>query len=225
MGPRYFRITDEIYQVGGRSLTAPEDAAVYLVALDGQAALIDAGCGRRTDLLLANAESVGISRTQIGQLLLTHCHFDHTGGAAELRSLLGCLVTAHELDAGYIEGADQVVSAATWYGATLRACAVDRKLSGPQQEIDLAGRTLTAIHIPGHSPGSLAYAMSSEGQKVIFAQDVHGPLDASLLSNRADYQSSLRRLLDLGADILCEGHYGVFRGQRDIARFIQQFVD
>jgi hypothetical protein len=30
-------------------------------------------------------------------------------------------------------------------------------------------------------------------------------------SNAEDYQRSLRLMLDLDADILCEGHYGVFR--------------
>ena len=40
------KITQNLWQVGGGSLTAPEDAAVYLVRFGEQAALIDAGCGR-----------------------------------------------------------------------------------------------------------------------------------------------------------------------------------
>lgn len=225
MGPRSIPITDEIYQVGGPSLTAADDAAIYLIALADQAVLIDSGCGRSTDLLLANVESTGVLRTQISHLLLTHCHFDHTGGAAQLRALLGCLVTAHELDAPYIESADDEVTAATWYGSTLRPCIVDRRLSGHEQTIEVAGRSISALHIPGHSPGSVAYLMSSGGNRVVFAQDVHGPLHASLLSNRQDYQRSLRKLLDLHADILCEGHYGMFRGQHDIAGFIRRFIE
>ena len=38
-------ITEEIHAVGGGSLSAPEDAAVYLIEVNGQAALVDAGCG------------------------------------------------------------------------------------------------------------------------------------------------------------------------------------
>jgi hypothetical protein len=31
-------------------------------------------------------------------------------------------------------------------------------------------------------------------------------------------------LLEIGADILCEGHYGVYRGKAEVARFIRQFI-
>lgn len=217
-------ITREIHQVGGYELTAPEDAAIYLVNFDGRAALIDAGSGRAVDRLFANIQAAGVELTQIEYLLLTHCHFDHTGGARAVRERLGCPVVAHELDAPYIEQGDNVVTAAAWYGAALSPCTVDRKLTWSEEDIDLGGRTLTAIHIPGHSPGSVAYLTVSEGQKVVFAQDVHGPLHPDLLSDRTDYLASLELLLDLDADILCEGHYGVFRGKRAVSGFIRSFL-
>ena len=53
------QITSEIYQVGGPELTAPEDAAIYLVRFDSHAALIDAGCGRATNRLLENIAAAG----------------------------------------------------------------------------------------------------------------------------------------------------------------------
>ena len=43
---RVVKITDEIYQVGGYELTAPEDAAIYLVHFQGHAALIDTAIHR-----------------------------------------------------------------------------------------------------------------------------------------------------------------------------------
>ncbi len=61
-------------------------------------------------------------------------------------------------------------------------------------------------HIPGHSPGSAALTVESEGKLVLFGQDVHGPLNDVLKSNRDDYIHSLEFLLSLDADILCEGH-------------------
>jgi hypothetical protein len=39
------KIIEDLWQVGGEGLTAPGDAAVYLVRFGRQAALIDAGCG------------------------------------------------------------------------------------------------------------------------------------------------------------------------------------
>jgi glyoxylase-like metal-dependent hydrolase (beta-lactamase superfamily II) len=101
---------------------------------------------------------------------------------------------------------------------------VDRKLGTQLAPIALGERTITAIHIPGHSPGSVAYLMSSAGRSVLFAQDVHGPLHPSLLSDAAAYQASLRRLLETGADILCEGHFGIFEGREEVAKFIRRFM-
>ncbi len=217
-------ITDEVFLVGGPALTAAEDAAIYLISVGETAALIDAGCGRQPDRLLANVAAAGVDAERIKTLLITHCHFDHTGGAAHLRERLGCQVVAHELDARYIEGGDDQVTAATWYGARLPPCPVDRRLAGATETVHLGSRPIEALHIPGHSPGSVAYVMESAGQIVVFAQDVHGPLHPSLLSDHADYQRSLQRLIDLEADILCEGHFGIYRERSEINRFIRSFM-
>jgi glyoxylase-like metal-dependent hydrolase (beta-lactamase superfamily II) len=64
----------------------------------------------------------------------------------------------------------------------------------------------------------------SEGLKVLFAQDVHGPLDARILSDREDYLRSLNLLLSLKSDILCEGHFGVYRGKNEVEDFIESFI-
>jgi glyoxylase-like metal-dependent hydrolase (beta-lactamase superfamily II) len=218
------RITDEVFQVGGPQLTAPEDAAIYLVAFEGHAALIDAGCGHASEALLQNIEAAGVKPKDIELLLITHCHFDHTGGARWLRERLGCTVVMHEGDARFLEVGDSAVTAASWYGSTLAPCIVDRKLAGNAEEIRLGARPIRALHIPGHSPGSLAYVTTSVGLKIVFAQDVHGPLHPSLLSNADDYQASLQRLIDLNADVLCEGHYGIYKGRQDIVRFIRSFM-
>jgi glyoxylase-like metal-dependent hydrolase (beta-lactamase superfamily II) len=130
----------------------------------------------------------------------------------------------HELDAGFLEAADQEVTAATWYGSRLEPCVVDRKLASSEGELRLGTHIIQAVHIPGHSPGSLAYVVTSAGRKIVFAQDVHGPLHPSLLSNAADYQASLHRLIGLGADVLCEGHYGIYKGRREIVRFVRSFM-
>jgi glyoxylase-like metal-dependent hydrolase (beta-lactamase superfamily II) len=43
-------------------------------------------------------------------------------------------------------------------------------------------------------------------------------------TNQKDYLESLKFLLSLEADILCEGHYGVFRGKEEVAAFIESFL-
>lgn len=218
------QITKEIFQVGGGGLSGPGDAAVYLIKVDDEGALVDAGTGQATDRIIKNIDDCGVQPEKVKYLLLTHCHFDHTGGAKQIKALTGCQILAHELEAPFLEKGDQVVTAAKWYGAKLEPFVVDRKIKGQGERISLGDRIIEAIHIPGHSPGSLAFIMESEGMKVLFGQDVHGPLDPSLLSDRAKYVQSLKLLISLEADILCEGHYGVIRGKKEVKEFIRSFL-
>jgi len=46
-------------------------------------------------------------------------------------------------------------------------------------------------------------------------------LHPSLLSSREDYLISLQRPLELDADILGEGHFGIFRGKKPDRDFIR----
>ena len=54
------KITEEIYQVGGGDMSAPEDAAIYLVHFGDSAALVDAGCGRSTPRVLKNIQDLSL---------------------------------------------------------------------------------------------------------------------------------------------------------------------
>ncbi len=219
------KITGEIIQIGGSGLTAPEDAAVYLINFDGHAAMIDAGCGASVGMLLKNIRASGLKLNQIACLLLTHCHFDHAGGAKAIQDKTGCRIVAHERDAQFLEEGNNAVTAAAWYGSVMKPFQIDWKLSGEVTDIELGNRIIKAIHIPGHSPGSLAYLTESEGKTVLFAQDVHGPLAPTLLSDEEAYLDSLQKLLELEADILCEGHYGIFKGKEEVKGFIASFLE
>ena len=218
------KITAEVRQVGGGGFTAVEDAAIYLICLGGKAALIDAGTGKAHDRLALNIENCGVSISWIEYLFLTHCHYDHTGGARRAQQEFGCEIVAHELDAIYLERGDNEVTGARWYGAEMYPFTIGHKITGQEETFSLGARAVKSIHTPGHSPGSVVYLVESEGKRILFGQDVHGPLDPSLLSNREDYCNSLRFLLTLDIDILCEGHFGIFRGRRDIHEFIQSFL-
>ncbi len=219
------KITKEIFQVAGPGLTASEDAAGYLIKVGAAAALIDAGSGEAMAELLTHIREYGADPNTISYLFLTHCHYDHTGGAADFKEQFPKVkIVAQALEAPYLEKADQEVTAASWYGARIKPVPVDLKWHGGSQRFELADRVLTGYHTPGHSPGSAVYMMVSEGLKVLFGQDVHGPLHPSLLSNREDYRRSLLLLLELEADILCEGHYGVYRGKKEVAAFIRKFL-
>ncbi|MDH3799581.1 MAG: MBL fold metallo-hydrolase [Desulfobacterales bacterium] len=217
-------IVQNLWQVGGSDLTAPEDAAIYLVRSGEQAALIDAGCGNDHERLVENISSVLAVDVTITYLFLTHCHYDHVGGAAALKEQYGCKIVAHQLDAAYLEAGDSGVTAASWYGTNMKPLTIDHKIEGHKKIFNVGKQAVFAYHCPGHSPGSLVYLVKLENQKILFGQDVHGPLDPSLLSDREDYIRSLKFVMGLKADILCEGHFGIYKGSHHINKFIQSFL-
>jgi glyoxylase-like metal-dependent hydrolase (beta-lactamase superfamily II) len=218
------KIVQNLWQVGGSGITAAEDAAVYLIRFDHQATLIDAGCGHAHKQLVANIGAILPDNIPIPYLFLTHCHFDHVGGAAVLRDRFGCKIVAHRLDAEYLEAADNTVTAASWYGARMEPLTIDHKIEGRKEIFKVGNGEVLAYHCPGHSPGSVVYLTRLDNKKVLFGQDVHGPLDPSLLSDRKDYIGSLKFMIGLNADILCEGHFGVLKGKERIESFIRSYM-
>jgi glyoxylase-like metal-dependent hydrolase (beta-lactamase superfamily II) len=223
-GWKKMQITENVWQVGGSELTAPEDAAAYLVRRGDAAALIDAGCGDDTRALIENITRVLPRGVPVTHLLLTHCHFDHTGGAEAVRALLGCKIAAHRHDAVFLEAGDRAATAADWYGRQMPLLRIDLRIDGPMESIQVGNGEILAYHCPGHSPGSMVYTADIDGHKILFGQDIHGPLHPSLHSDRSSYLQSLQFIMDLQADILCEGHFGIFRGRGEVRKFIQSFI-
>ena len=218
------KILSDLWQVGGPGFSSPDDAAVYLVRFGRKAALIDAGCGNGQTSLKFNVDKCLSASVEIEYLFLTHCHFDHTGGAEAVRNDYGCKIVCSTLDAVYLEGGDSEVTAASWYGSRMHPLTIDVKIEKDQQAIPVGDGRITAHRWPGHSPGSMVYTTETEGQRVLFGQDVHGPIHPSLLSDPIAYQSSLRKLLAFDADILCEGHFGIYRGKEAVRGFIRSFI-
>ena len=173
---------------------------------------------------MKNIKSCGVLPEQIEYLLITHCHIDHTGGASALKEQLPCIAVAHEKDAVFLEKGDNITTAAGWYGLKIKAFAIEKKLTHARETVLLGGREILAIHVPGHSPGSVVYMLESENRKVLFAQDVHGPLHPILKSNQNDYIESLKKMRDLEAEVLCEGHFGIYEGIDDVRRFIESYM-
>lgn len=98
-------------------------------------------------------------------ILLTHMHFDHVYGCAELESFVKTPVMAGQ---GDIEISDILISSAARYGLPK----VDEFHPVPLEEgIHKFGSIEVDVHaVPGHSPGSLAYYIKEEN--IVFTGDV-----------------------------------------------------
>ncbi|OHD63707.1 MAG: MBL fold metallo-hydrolase [Spirochaetes bacterium RBG_13_51_14] len=218
------KITSDIFLVGGPGNSDSSDAAIYLIISGGEAALVDAGTGNGAARVMKNIRAAGVDPRSIRYLFITHCHYDHTGGANRMRDETGCAIIAHELDAEFLEAGDAEVTAASWYGARMDPVRVDIKVTGRERLFTVGSLRLAFYHAPGHSPGSAVLTVESDGKLVLFGQDVHGPLNDALRSVREDYVNSLEFMLSLEADILCEGHFGVYAGKEKVRDFIESFL-
>ena len=214
-----YEIIKNIFIVGGPDITDGRDGCVYLLNL-GELVLIDSGAGWSVDKIVQNAEELGFGSMGISRIFLTHCHIDHSGGVPEIKSRFGSKVYVHKLDAPPLENGDSILTAAKWYQTTLPPIHVDVKLNLPEEILRIGTEKITFLHTPGHTPGSLSIYLDTKGKRVIFAQDIHGPLLPEFGSNLDDWDRSTQRLLDLQADILCEGHFGVYKTRKEVKNYI-----
>jgi glyoxylase-like metal-dependent hydrolase (beta-lactamase superfamily II) len=213
-GGKMQQIIENIWHVGDSG------CAVYLVDTQSDAGLVLIDAGMDVKMIKA-AEVNGRGFDNIRHCILTHCHIDHTAVCARLsRDLPDLRFYAHTLDAAPIEepGHDGR-TAAGWYGITYEPVSLYQQFDA-DTVLTLGGVTFHCLHIPGHTPGSIAVMVESAGKKVLFGQDLHGPFSDDFLSDLADYRKSMDRLLALEADILCEGHFGIFQPKERVRQFI-----
>jgi glyoxylase-like metal-dependent hydrolase (beta-lactamase superfamily II) len=219
------KITESIYLVGSDELSGPGDCLVYAIGIgQNEICLIDAGT-EYAENIWNNIKQTPLGKRKITCLILTHCHYDHIGAAYQWKKMFPELkIYAHSWDREAIEGHPQAIrrTAASWYGATLIPVKLDGIFSKDRESLNLGGVQFQIIHTPGHTPGSISVLLENEGKKVLFAQDVHGPFMDEFNSNIEDWARSMKRLLALEADILCEGHYGIFSSKDKVKNYIEQ---
>lgn len=158
--------------------------------------------------------------------LCTHCHFDHIGCAHEFDTRLG-----HVAEAAEFAQPDNARScAATWIGGELLTALphdgydlrqfslTPAPLTGHLDEgdvLDTGDRVFQVLHLPGHSPGSIA--LYEKATRMLFSGDAiyDGLLiDNAWHSDPEAYAESLRRLKQLPIDCVHAGHEASFGRDR-----------
>jgi hydroxyacylglutathione hydrolase len=97
-------------------------------------------------------------------ILVTHTHFDHIGGIADLAEASGAPVYVSETEAFVLERPDDVYAA---YGVHVRPWSAEQRLQG-DEALELAGIDWQTVSVPGHSPGHVAFAADG----ALFSGDV-----------------------------------------------------
>lgn len=145
------------------------DRFVYSYIIFGETiTLVDTGVAGCEKAIFDTIRSAGCDPSEIALIVLTHAHPDHIGAARAIREATGCSIAAHPAERAWIEDVElqnrerPVPGFATLVGGPVQ---VDHELGDGDgiEPDDSRSVDLQVLHVPGHSPGSVAFFMQSEG--------------------------------------------------------------
>ena len=193
----------------------------FLLESGGELTLVDTLFEGDGSGVLEAIRTIGRSPRDLKHIVLTHAHRSHLGGVAALKRETGATVLGHEWEADIVAGERPAQSVGLKPARPLRTypfqvgiflgkpkhapCPVDEAVG----EADEVG-PLRVLHVPGHSPGHLAFYWPERG--LLIAGDAvatwprfEGGWPAFTI-NPVQHAESLRRLAALEAAIVGVGH-------------------
>lgn len=218
-----FRIAGNLYYVGS------EDLAAFLIVTPQGDILINGNLASSPPQIRQSVEKLGFHYSDIKVLLISHGHFDHAAGSAQILGETGAKYEVMDADVPVIESGGRKDFALGgdkqyWFQPTH----VDRVLHDGDT-VALGGTVLTAHKTAGHTKGTTTWTMDlNEAGKTLHVVIVGSPnvLDSyKLVGNTAypeiadDFRHQFAVLKSLPCDIFLGAH-GVYFGLREkYARF------
>jgi len=218
--------------------TGPQAPNVFLVSDGGEGVLIDSGFGdeksvqARVEFLRERPD------VKVRRIVLTHHHFDHSSGAAQLRDETGAQVVLHADEEKFLRdwqgGVPQDIEVLSEQKELAEQVEKFRKQAaeaGPDVRVSdgdtlkVGGLTLEIVHTPGHTLGSVCIYLREE--RALFTGDTALGLGTVAISpppygDMALYLESLERLKGYDCAVMLPGH-----GQavHDVPRKLQELID
>lgn len=148
-----FRIVANVYYVGSK------DLASYLIVTPLGHILINSSLPSSVPLIKNSVEALGFHFSDVKILLISHAHWDHAAGSAEIKGLTGAKYMVMDADVPVVESGGKTDFQ---YGAEATSqfpvTKVDRVLHDGDQ-VTLGGTVLVAHKTPGHTKGCTTWTM------------------------------------------------------------------
>jgi glyoxylase-like metal-dependent hydrolase (beta-lactamase superfamily II) len=196
----------------------------FIVADDDGLTLIDTGRADSVVKIVEAIAEIGRQSSDVGHILVTHAHYDHAGGLAELKRLSGATAVMHPADA-ILVGSGRALRPGFGKVAPglLNKLFARLFLKNPVTTVELtpievqvldgttvpAAGGMTAVHVPGHSLGQSAFLWPKHGRVLFAADAAMNMLGLRLMPGHEDVEVSLesvRKLAGLEFEIACFGH-------------------
>ena len=193
----------------------------FLLETNGELSLVDTLFENDGRGVLDAIRRLGRKPTDLKRIALTHAHRSHLGGLAALKRATGATVVGHEREADVVSGDRPAQSVGLKPTAPLRTypfqvgiflnrpkhrpCPLDESIG----DGDAVG-PLQVLHIPGHSPGHLAFFWPE--RRVLISGDAIATWPRfeagwpAFTLNPEQQVESIRRLAALEAGIVGVGH-------------------
>jgi glyoxylase-like metal-dependent hydrolase (beta-lactamase superfamily II) len=202
-------------------------ARVTVITGGPEVVLVDTGWKGGMGTLKSGLKALGIAPTDIGLIVLTHYHPDHTGSLDRVVEATGASVAVHGEEAAIVTGEEARPSP---FRSRLLAAAsspvVDRLYGLPARvDVHMADGDLLpvrprirAIHTPGHTSGSTCLLV--EDSKTLIVGDALQyhfgrllPPARMVTQDMRQAEESVRKLSGFDFDTICFGHFRPLRGQ------------
>ncbi|MCX6653711.1 MAG: MBL fold metallo-hydrolase [Candidatus Bathyarchaeota archaeon] len=215
---------------------------LFLIADDGESALIDAHIGSEANNIKASIEQILIPN-KLKQVILTHYHLDHIGACPILEEYFRPTFSAHPADAWMIEDPWPQFLELYHYSDTTpaslqnilqtvggRGVKVNRLLRDGDR-VEVGSVKLDVMHTPGHTMGSIC--LYDPANKALFAGDTLTPSEwfdqwLGLVVDARSFWISLQRIASLPIEVLLRSHESVLTGSEargEVVKHIERFKE
>lgn len=247
-------VLPDVWRVGGAKwgveelevVSAKGDSNVYLLRLPDGLFMVDCATIGSMRVIEGNIRRAGFEPDDVTDLILTHSHADHTEAAQLWRTRHGLRTHLNEIGAVFMDRDDTSLLGHVGEGQPLEYAPfhVDHRVRDGEM-FDVAGATMTAICVPGHTLDSTLFTFEMDGRSVGIGGDfVFGPSNWNKeggglgamrnlwKASLPDYRDSLKSVLEMDIDVLLPGHGAVIVGREEVHRnlrlaleTIERFLD